>query len=66
MFLVAVPEGSQLPVKFFNFNPSMTGPITPLQSVTAMLKLIAVCDAEHDGGQFYSHLGKHQGWLNSA
>lgn len=43
----------------------MTAPIKPAQSVNYMLKMVDACDAQHDGGQFYSHLGKHQGWLNT-
>jgi hypothetical protein len=53
-------------MKFAKYNPSMRGPITPEESITSMLKLVASCDAEHDGGKFYSHLGKHQAWLNSV
>ena len=56
---------SELFGKFVSYNPNMAPPITPAKSVESMLNVVAQCDAEHDGGQFYSHMGKHQGWLNS-
>lgn len=55
-----------LGAKFYRYSPNMTGPISTEQSITAMLKTVSVCTAEADGGKFYSHLGRNQGWLNTA
>lgn len=57
--------GPELGAKFYNNTPNMAPPIKPEQSVKYMLNMVNVCDAQHDGGQFYSHMGKHRGWINT-
>jgi hypothetical protein len=48
---------------FAKYAPHFTGPLTPEQSVTAILDVINKASLENgDGGDFISHLGTKQ-WL---
>ncbi|KAF1830711.1 hypothetical protein BDW02DRAFT_506930, partial [Decorospora gaudefroyi] len=50
--------------KFSQYSPDFKGPISPEESVKAVLKVVEESSVEKgDGGAFYSHLGKGQKWL---
>lgn len=48
--------------KFAQYAPHFTGPITPHDSIKAMLSVIENATPQKDGGQAISHLGNRQ-WL---
>jgi hypothetical protein len=49
--------------KFIEYAPHFKRPITPKESVTAVLSVMNNASIEHgDGGAFLSHLGNKQ-WL---
>lgn len=48
--------------KFQEYAPSFTGPISPEDSVTAMLSVIHNATVEKDAGGFLSHKGDRN-WL---
>lgn len=50
--------------KFVAYAPDFKGPITPEESVKAVLSVVEASSvANGDGGAFYSHLGKGEKWL---
>jgi NAD(P)-dependent dehydrogenase (short-subunit alcohol dehydrogenase family) len=50
--------------KFAEYAPDFKGPITPEESVKAVLSVVEASSvANGDGGAFYSHLGKGEKWL---
>ncbi|KAL1799723.1 hypothetical protein ACET3X_000065 [Alternaria dauci] len=50
--------------KFLDYSPDFKGPITPEESVKAVLKVVDSCSvASGDGGAFVSHLGKGEKWI---
>jgi NAD(P)-dependent dehydrogenase (short-subunit alcohol dehydrogenase family) len=50
--------------KFAEYAPDFKGPITPEESVKAVLSVVEASSvANGDGGAFYSHLGKGKKWL---
>jgi hypothetical protein len=50
-------------VKFQDYAPHFKGPMTPEESVTAVMGVLNKASVENgDGGSFVSHLGTQQ-WL---
>jgi NAD(P)-dependent dehydrogenase (short-subunit alcohol dehydrogenase family) len=63
--IVATWEGEEEPEGIQGFRrmvPSWSGPLTPLESAKACVKVIHDFTAEKDGGSFVSHYGNQQ-WL---
>lgn len=58
----ASETGQNLGAKFYKYSKAVKM-LKPEESVEAMLKVVDESRAEGDGGQFYSHLGRHQRWL---
>jgi len=57
------PPDSTLPAKFAKYAPHFRGPITPEESVKAVMNVVANASIEKgDGGAFVSHFGNKQ-WL---
>ena len=53
----------ELGKKFVAYAPHFTKPLTPEESITAVVKVIGEKSLENgDGGSFVSHLGNKQ-WL---
>ena len=61
--MLTAPSDSTMPQKFLKAYPHFTGPITPEESVKAVLAVVdkAKVDNEYAGG-FVSHFGNKQ-WL---
>ena len=58
-----MPPGSELPMKFASYAPNFKGPITPEESVKAMLDVIEKANVNNGfGGAYVSHFGNKQ-WL---
>ena len=58
-----MPEGSELPMKFGRYAPHFKGPISPEESVKAMLGVVERASVDNGyGGAFVSHFGNKQ-WL---
>jgi hypothetical protein len=50
--------------KFLEYSPDFKGPITPEESVKAVLNVVESSSvANGDGGAFLSHLGKNEKWI---
>lgn len=53
----------EMGMKFAKWAPQFTGPLTPEQSIAAVLKVINEKSVENgDGGSFISHWGNKE-WL---
>lgn len=60
---VTAPPDSDMPQKFMKAYPDWRGPITPEESIKAMMKVIDRAEADNEfAGAFVSHYGNKQ-WL---
>ena len=58
-----IQEGSEMPMKFMKYAPHFKGPISPAESVSAMLGVVERAGVDNGyAGAFVSHFGNKQ-WI---